>query len=219
MVARQDEVFHINQARAYIERNQWRVWDPKITTPPGLYLASWLDIRLESFITEDTIEARSYRRINALASFVLAGILWKLACQLSDSGNTAKRSKQNVAVVDKERRMGSLVHTVANILLFPPLFFFYGLYYTDVLSVLSILLTYLLHLQNKQHGVVVAGLASLAFRQTNVFWVAIYLGGLQLQRVRTYRGVKIAEIFLRIPRIWDVIEGTWKVRLRLTIRR
>ena len=33
----QDEVFHIGQAQAYLN-NQWHVWDPKITTPPGLFV-------------------------------------------------------------------------------------------------------------------------------------------------------------------------------------
>jgi alpha-1,2-glucosyltransferase len=32
-----DEYFHYNQFRAY-HRNQFTYWDPKITTPPGLYL-------------------------------------------------------------------------------------------------------------------------------------------------------------------------------------
>lgn len=32
----QDEVFHARQAEAYID-GKWLVWDPKITTPPGLY--------------------------------------------------------------------------------------------------------------------------------------------------------------------------------------
>ncbi|KAI9882311.1 MAG: autophagy- protein 2 [Watsoniomyces obsoletus] len=30
-----DEVFHIRQAQAYCA-GKWHVWDPKITTPPGL---------------------------------------------------------------------------------------------------------------------------------------------------------------------------------------
>jgi len=30
-----DEPFHIPQAQAYC-RGEWGVWDPKITTPPGL---------------------------------------------------------------------------------------------------------------------------------------------------------------------------------------
>jgi hypothetical protein len=34
-VASQDEPFHVPQAQAYC-RNEWTVWDPKLTTPPGL---------------------------------------------------------------------------------------------------------------------------------------------------------------------------------------
>ncbi|KAG8810941.1 glucosyltransferase, partial [Serendipita sp. 399] len=34
-----DEPFHVPQAQAYCE-SQWEVWDPKITTPPGLYLSA-----------------------------------------------------------------------------------------------------------------------------------------------------------------------------------
>ncbi len=32
----QDEFFHVRQAKLWIEEGQWDVWDPKITTPPGL---------------------------------------------------------------------------------------------------------------------------------------------------------------------------------------
>ena len=73
-------------------------------------------------------------------------------------------------------------HTVVNILLFPVLFFFYALYYTDVLSVLSVMITYLCHLKEGRLLVFVSGLASLSFRQTNIFWVAFYLGALELRR-------------------------------------
>jgi alpha-1,2-glucosyltransferase len=31
----QDEPFHVPQAQAYC-RGEWAVWDPKLTTPPGL---------------------------------------------------------------------------------------------------------------------------------------------------------------------------------------
>src|SRR5690349_25025040 len=36
-----DEVFHIPQAQAYWA-GEWSRWDPKITTPPGLYVFSYL---------------------------------------------------------------------------------------------------------------------------------------------------------------------------------
>ena len=73
-------------------------------------------------------------------------------------------------------------HAVFNICLFPPLFFFYGLYYTDVISALLVLMTYRFHLQRANKCLVVAGLASLFFRQTNIFWISIFLGGLEVKR-------------------------------------
>ena len=34
----QDEPFHVPQAQAYCN-GEWSTWDPKITTPPGLYVS------------------------------------------------------------------------------------------------------------------------------------------------------------------------------------
>lgn len=34
-----DEFFHVRQAEAYL-KGRWDVWDPKITTPPGLCVRS-----------------------------------------------------------------------------------------------------------------------------------------------------------------------------------
>jgi alpha-1,2-glucosyltransferase len=42
----QDEPFHVPQVQAYC-RGEWDVWDPKITTPPGLYVLTC------SFLTHD----------------------------------------------------------------------------------------------------------------------------------------------------------------------
>lgn len=87
-----------------------------------------------------------------------------------------------------------------NMAFFPVLFFFSALFYTDVLSTYSVLVTYTVFLcsglQDRQRAygsatgykvvmallVVVCGLISLTFRQTNVFWVAVFLGGLELVR-------------------------------------
>jgi alpha-1,2-glucosyltransferase len=83
------------------------------------------------------------------------------------------------------------VHTAANIALFPPLFFFSGLFYTDILSTRFVLETYRLFLirkgvdDNSSKGLVmnyVIGLLALTTRQTNIFWVAIYLAGLEAVR-------------------------------------
>lgn len=88
-----------------------------------------------------------------------------------------------------------LNHAVFNICLFPPLFFFYGLYYTDVISALLVLMTYRFHLQRANKRLALAGLASLLFRQTNIFWVSVFLGGLQVNRslARGRPGVEFPE--------------------------
>lgn len=121
-----------------------------------------------------------------------------------------------------ELSLREINHTVLNICLFPPLFFFSVLYYTDVLSASCVLATYILFLQRRQttdtpskgqdlvhksNGpasrlrawsragssaqrpwltdieLCALGLYALLFRQTNIFWVAIFLAGLEIIQV------------------------------------
>ena len=81
------------------------------------------------------------------------------------------------------------LHSALNIALFPPLFFFSALYYTDVVSTIAVLMFYwyFLFAQKRQLSTpaqflptICLGLASLLFRQTNIFWVAIFPAGLVL---------------------------------------
>lgn len=83
------------------------------------------------------------------------------------------------------------LHTAANITLFPPLFFFSGLFYTDVISTYAIVLMYKLYLgrtgayHDSAHGLwqlYVVGIISLTMRQTNIFWAAVFMGGLEAVR-------------------------------------
>ena len=80
-------------------------------------------------------------------------------------------------------------HASLNVTLFPPLFFFSALYYTDVWSTLLVVTFYatLLDLDNDRHSrtwtsvkLVGIGILSLLFRQTNVFWVTAFPAGLVL---------------------------------------
>ena len=89
--------------------------------------------------------------------------------QRHDRGSTPKRPK--------------LAHVAFNLVLFPPLFFFSGLYYTDILSVFSVVATLIAYDAGNPLLVIQRGLVSLAFRQTNIFWVAVYLGGKEVLRV------------------------------------
>lgn len=98
--------------------------------------------------------------------------------------------------------MDHLNHTAFNICLFPPLFFFYCLYYTDVVSALLVLMTYHFHLLQARKSVMVAGLMSLLLRQTNIFWIAIFLGGLQtvqtLKKVRSDAEISKNDTFFQV---------------------
>ncbi len=92
-------------------------------------------------------------------------------------------------------------HTAINIALFPVLFFFSGLYYTDVVSTLFVLVAYQNHLArlgSDNPGIlsgiwtVILGVATLFMRQTNVFWVVVYMGGAEaFHAVRTLKAKAI----------------------------
>lgn len=80
-------------------------------------------------------------------------------------------------------------HSALNIALFPPLFFFSALYYTDVPSTLFVIVFFMAFVSshNAQETVwyrtvklVPLGIVSLMFRQTNIFWVAIFPAGMVL---------------------------------------
>jgi alpha-1,2-glucosyltransferase len=77
-------------------------------------------------------------------------------------------------------------NTALNIALFPPLFFFSALFYTDVMSTLLVIVSYGVLLRKKSApgsisntiSAVMVGLMALFFRQTNIFWVAVFPAGL-----------------------------------------
>jgi alpha-1,2-glucosyltransferase len=84
---------------------------------------------------------------------------------------------------------GHHVATGVNIALFPVLFFFSGLYYTDPVSTLVVLLAYVNHLTRlgtesppflSNVYTLVLGILALGMRQTNIFWVVVYMGGLEV---------------------------------------
>jgi len=113
-------------------------------------------------------------------------------------------------IADGRTISADMIHTGANIALFPLLFFFSGLYYTDVLSTCVVLGMYRLFLErqgaraNTSAGLIwlyPAGLVALIMRQTNIFWVAVFMGALEL--VRTLKANKLELANQRsIPRTW-----------------
>jgi alpha-1,2-glucosyltransferase len=93
---------------------------------------------------------------------------------------------------ESERLSANFMHTAFNIALFPPLFFFSGLFYTDVLSTCVVLRMYRLFLQrNGSIWLYVAGILALTMRQTNIFWVAVFMSG--LEAVRTIKSIEAVQ--------------------------
>ena len=168
-----DEVFHIPQAQAYWQ-GRWSHYDPKITTPAGLYYFSYAINKAQQWINpdfEETTEELRFVNIILLYLLLIALYIW-------------------TAVSKRQVNYESVLQREFSIILFPLLFFFSGFYYTDLFSAFTVVLTYIFwSATNQSNGAVqvtyqllqlVFGALSLLTRQTNIFWVAIYLGGLQV---------------------------------------
>ncbi|KAF3767200.1 family 59 glycosyltransferase [Cryphonectria parasitica EP155] len=177
-----DEVFHIPQAQKYCQ-GRFLEWDDKITTPPGLYILSYVLLRM-GFIFKNC-SAEALRLTNWLAIIFTPFVA--LQCRRLIEARLAERASDGRKSRPFELSAYAL-HTGLNIALFPLLFFFSGLYYTDVFSTFVVLLAYQNHLARVSTGpispwsdalVVLLGVGALFMRQTNVFWVVVFMGGLE----------------------------------------
>jgi alpha-1,2-glucosyltransferase len=107
------------------------------------------------------------------------------------------------------------VHSALNIALFPPLLFFSALYYTDVMSTLAVLLAYIAYLTKSKKSssivgnisAVVVGLIALLFRQTNIFWVAVFPAGLAVVDALKATSPSATE---RSRDITSVMQNSWR---------
>ena len=221
-----DEVFHVRQAQTYWA-GHWLAWDPKITTPPGLYIWSYALAGVPRFLGLDfELNAAVVRTTNAFASVaLLPACLVKLLLLIHRDQSAAhvknEESKDSASFIDWR-----LVHVTLNIFLFPPLFFFSGLYYTDLLSALMVLEAYHAYYQSSCGGndknsskisvdapalagssvrLWLYGLLSLCFRQTNIFWVSAFLGGLQVVQILRVTSKEIRSS----SSTWDIASGSW----------
>ncbi|KAH7345063.1 glucosyltransferase [Rhizoctonia solani] len=148
-----DEPFHVPQAQAYC-RGEWDYWDPKLTTPPGLYI---LSVALKKvFLFKCTIPI--LRMNNLLLNLMLPPLI-----------------SHCLALYRSDRPPRSLIQpTVESIVIsaFPIAWFFSFLYYTELGSVLFVLATILAAGRGAHILAALMGAASCTFRQTNIVWVA-----------------------------------------------
>lgn len=137
-------------------------------------------------------------------------------------GLTAMKCRRLVEARSSERDAGQsrphtlsiyAIHTGLNIGLFPLLFFFSALYYTDVYSTLFVLAAFLTHLERvdprgkswwSDLWTILQGVAALCFRQTNVFWVVVFMGG--LEAVHAIKRLPMPDITQLQPRYSGPVE-------------
>jgi alpha-1,2-glucosyltransferase len=187
----QDEEFHVRQALVYAE-NRFAVWDPKITTPPGLYLVAYVWLFLIRILHIPGSPEAHLRSLNTVGLVALWYVAWSLSdviqaerqpkIKRDDSKATSEADEVNLRELVLAKRHQTTAHVALNVAAFPLLFFFGALFYTDVLSALFVLLAHLAFYKGNTLGVLVASSVSLLFRQTNIFWTAIYLAGLEARR-------------------------------------
>ena len=131
-------------------------------------------------------DTSSLRALNAGALCLICPLSYTILRTLRGRINPGRQRSSNETVVVKDPTVALDAHSALNIALFPPLFFFSALYYTDVISTLAVLLSYSVFLRKGSAAgstfenimAVCIGVIALFFRQTNVFWVAVFPAGL-----------------------------------------
>ncbi|KAJ7823566.1 glucosyltransferase [Mycena olivaceomarginata] len=163
-----DEPFHIPQAQAYC-RGEFDVWDPKITTPPGLYMLSLLLKKM--FMLKCNVPM--LRLTTMLPLLALPPVLTRLMCFHQRDRPSARILAPNLDAIVLSG--------------FPIAWFFGFLYYTEVPSLLFVVGTVVAAMQNKHWFAALLGLMSCTFRQTNVIWVLYAYASSQLMYLRFRR--------------------------------
>lgn len=163
-----DEPFHVPQAQAYCAGN-YAYWDPKITTPPGLYVLSLVLKRV--FMLKCNLAMLRLTPLFMLLALPL--VLTRLLCF-----HKRERPPRSLFVPTAEAVVVSA---------FPIAWFFGFLYYTEVPSLVFVVLTIVAATQGKHWLAALLGAVSCTFRQTNVIWVLYAYAASQLMSLRFRR--------------------------------
>ncbi|RPD58361.1 glucosyltransferase [Lentinus tigrinus ALCF2SS1-6] len=163
-----DEPFHVPQAQAYCKGDYWS-WDPKITTPPGLYVFSLVLKKI--FLFKCNISMLRLTTMLSLLSLPIA--LTPLICY-------RKRERPPPSVTTPVLEAVILAS-------FPLAWFFGFLYYTEVPSLVSVVSTVVLASQGRHWLAALIGLVSCTFRQNNIIWVLYAYAASQLMYLRFRR--------------------------------
>ncbi|KAL1492502.1 hypothetical protein ABEB36_010746 [Hypothenemus hampei] len=146
-----DEEFHLPLGEQYCKFH-FNTWDPKVTTLPGLYLVS--SALLGPFGLCSIYWLRSISLLFSCINLLLFYVLFS---------RTVQNEWQKVSLA-----------IMMNLL--PPLYFMSHIYYTDIVSLTTVLIFIILNERGQHYFASLAGFFSIICRQTNVIFVAIYGG-------------------------------------------
>ncbi|KAH9097533.1 hypothetical protein Ae201684P_001011 [Aphanomyces euteiches] len=173
-----DEIFHFPQTVHYCH-GEWGVWDPKITTFPGLYVVGTAYAHGMEWI--------SHVQISAKAMFCSLAVLRSLNL-LFGIGNALLIPRLRMMHEYSSDEGGIATLHGLMISLFPVHVFCCFLYYTDPGALFFVLLTvYFAQLGRRgrlRHGPlsakniasVLSAFIAVGFRQTNIIWVLFAIG-------------------------------------------
>ncbi|XP_030643074.1 dol-P-Glc:Glc(2)Man(9)GlcNAc(2)-PP-Dol alpha-1,2-glucosyltransferase [Chanos chanos] len=167
-----DEIFHVPQAQRYCQ-GKFSEWDPMITTLPGLYLVSIGVIKPVVWLADLTgkvvCSTAMLRFVNLLFNCGNLYLLYLITCKVHQK--------------DKSRMAAQRLLSALSLSIFPVLYFFTFLYYTDAGSTFFTLFTYLMCLYGSHKAAALLGICAILFRQTNIIWVMFCAGTIVAQKM------------------------------------
>ncbi|CAI5209017.1 BEM_HP_G0113710.mRNA.1.CDS.1 [Saccharomyces cerevisiae] len=153
-----DEKFHVGQTLTYL-KGKWTQWDPKITTPPGIYILGLINYYCIKPIFKSWSTLTILRLVNLLGGIIVFPIL----------------------VLRPIFLFNALGFWPVSLMSFPLMTTYYYLFYTDVWSTILILqsLSCVLTLpfgpvKSIWLSAFFAGVSCL-FRQTNIIWTGFIM--------------------------------------------
>jgi alpha-1,2-glucosyltransferase len=174
-----DEIFHVPQTRKYCN-GEFDTYDEKITTLPGFYLVGSAYAKVLSiFGIADMDFSCSTNGLRLLNSHIAISFLMSLVwCR---------------AIIIKEETSYARVLWSLSIFLFPTIFFYYFLVYTDTLSITSLVIVYAISQQEVKAGglqtsipplqrifthlaTFFGAILAIFSRQTNAVWLLFIIG-------------------------------------------
>ncbi|KAF9919318.1 glucosyltransferase [Lobosporangium transversale] len=176
-----DEIFHVPQAQRYCQGDYW-TWDPKLTTPPALYVIS--NLLLFATGQRPICSTLLLRLTNLIYPFLTLYALVGLLKELHPRLNYQERFTAAAVVI-----------------CLPTLYFFNLMYYTDGGSTAFVLISWLAA-KRRHHFLAALGSAvAVTFRQTNIIWSLFILGTtlLELAEPEERRHYDPKAAFIRTP--------------------